>query len=179
MLGHAGSRPSLPFGRAEALLCPLLARVVAMAHSGCRACGVCASAAPGWHPGASSYCLGVSSVSFLEDFFFNKFYFVFYRKTVGLLQQPSFSAKCCRSEAKSFSVYIFLYKYSFLDIFPLPLSADVSCVLIFFFSPFPLGTHRNVSVLNGQRCCCNKCCVYPVTLVSENGRISMEERGCH
>lgn len=38
---------------------------------------------------------------------------------------------CCRSEGKSFSLYIFLYKYPILVVLPLPPSADVSHVFIF------------------------------------------------
>lgn len=47
-----------------------------------------------------------------------------------------------------------------------------------FFSPFPLGTCRNVSIFNGERRHCNKCHVYPVNFASEKGRISKDERGC-
>lgn len=36
-----------------------------------------------------------------------------------------------------------------------------------------------MSVFNGERCHGSKCRVYPVTLVSENGRVSKEEQGCH
>lgn len=53
-----------------------------------------------------------------------------------LFQLPSFLTRCCRSEAKSFSLYIFLYKYPILVKFPLSLSADVLCVFIFFSISF-------------------------------------------
>lgn len=41
----------------------------------------------------------------------------------------------------------------------------MSCVCL-FFSPFPSGTCRNVSIFSGERHHWNKCHVYPVTLVS-------------
>lgn len=63
----------------------------------------------------------------------------------------------------------FPYIFSFTNI-PFWLNSLCPWVLMsracLFFSPFPSGTCRNVSIFNGERHHWNKCHVYPVTLVS-------------